>query len=107
MDLQLSTRRIGGSLVVALGGIADLSTAPRLSDGLARITADDPGESIVVDLDGLVILDDVALGLLLGMAARCRASGGKLAVVCTDPRIRARLAETRVDQIVPIRASVA
>jgi anti-sigma B factor antagonist len=107
MDLQCATSRIGDRLVVAIGGVADLSTAPRLQGHLRAATTAHPGERLVVDLDGVVVLDDVALGLLLGAAARARELGGDLELVCTQPRLRERLAVTRFDQVVAVRTSIA
>ncbi len=107
MDLELTTTMVGTRLVVALTGIADLSTAPLLHDHLRRTCAGHPAETIVLDLDGLIAIDDAALGLLLGAAARAREAGGDLELVCTNERVRARLASTRLDRCVTVRAAIA
>ena len=107
MDLELTTTAVGTHLVVALSGIADLSTAPLLHDQLRRTCTDHPGETIVLDLDGLVAIDDAALGLLLGAAARGRVAGGDLELVCTNGRIRSRLSSTRLDRCVNVRDAIA
>lgn len=107
MDLQCTTSRVGDAVVLALGGYADLSTAPRLQSQLQLAVGEHRGERVVVDIDGLVALDDVALGLLLGAAARAREDGGELVLVGTNARIRQRLAATRVDRVVTVLGSIA
>ena len=107
MDLQLTTARVGEHVVISLAGIADLSTAPGLFDYLRRACGDHRGDTLLVDIDGLVSLDDAALGLLLGAAARARQFGGELELVCTNERLAARLASTRFDRAVAVRTSIA
>jgi anti-sigma B factor antagonist len=103
VDLQIDTRHIGDQVVVALGGVADLSTAPLLHQRLRRACVDHPGVTLTVDLDGLVALDDAALGMLLGAAAHAREAGGELQLVCTNERLRERLAVTRLDRCLTVR----
>ncbi len=106
MSLSTTTRQVGDAVVLSLDGIADLSTAPRLQDALRRVVALHPGRRIVVDLDGPITIDDVALGLLLGAAATARAAGGELEVVATGPKLRERLTATRFDLAVAVRDSI-
>ena len=106
MELRAITSEVGGHVVVALDGIADLASVTVLHDRLRRVIALHPGGSIVVDVDGAVVLDDVALGLLLGAAAGARSTGGVLQVVCSNVRIRRRLAATRFDHAVAVRSSI-
>lgn len=106
MDLRISTRAAGERHVVALDGIADLSTVPVLQSTLRREIAAAPGATVVVDVDGLVSLDDVALGVLLGAAATAREHGGDLEVLTTSPRWTERFRTTRFEQAVAIRDRV-
>ncbi len=94
---------VGDTPTIALGGLVDLGSVPFLQDVLTRAVLDHAGETIVVDLDGVVSFDDVALGLLLAAAGRARDLGGELEIVCTSDRLLARLASTRFDQAVTIR----
>ena len=103
MDLSVTTRAIGERHVVALDGIADLSTVPVLQSTLRREIAGAPGATIVVDVDGLVSLDDVALGILLGAAASAREHGGDLEVVTASPRWIERFRTTRFEHAVAVR----
>ena len=106
MDLRLTTSRIGEHPVAALSGIADLSTAPILYDCLRRVCSEHPGETVLIDLDGLIALDDAALGLLLGAAARAREAGGDIELVCTQDRLCKRLRTTRLDRALVVRHSI-
>ena len=90
-----------GTTVVELDGDADLGALPQLQQLLAR-AVDTASTAVVVDLDGLTVLDDAALGLIVGAAASARRRGVELRLICTDPRRRARLVDTRLDHIIPV-----
>ncbi len=72
--------------VVHLSGEIDLAQAPQVQERLDRL-ADDGATTIVVDLREATFLDSVALGVLVGSLKRCRAAGGTLHLVVTEPRI--------------------
>jgi anti-anti-sigma factor len=97
MQLHTTLDEVGGSIVVTVDGHDDLSRAIRQH----------PGVTVLVDLDAVSVLDDAGLGILLGAAASARGQGGDLAVVCTRPALRERLAVTRFDRAVDIRDSIA
>lgn len=107
--MNLSTRRrmIGDIDALIVEGSVDLSTVPQLQDSLSRLVSESRGHTSVVDLDGVISLDDTALGILLGAAGRARSSGGELIVVCTSEKLRLRLTETRFDQAVHVRSTIA
>ena len=94
-------RHVGDATVLELDGDADLAALPALSQLLTKAVSSASGP-IVVDLDGLALLDDAALGLILGAAATARRRGLELRLLCTGERRRARLADTRVDRIVDV-----
>ena len=106
MDLSISTREISGVCVVAIDGVADLASAPQLQSGLRRVITSAAGRTVVVDLDGLLGLDDVALGILLGAAAAARDLGGDLEVATVSERWRNRFRATKFDLAVAVRDSV-
>jgi anti-anti-sigma factor len=105
VDLQVRVALVGDTPTIALGGLVDLGSVPILQDVLTRAVLDHPGETIVVDLDGVVSFDDTALGLLLAAAGRARELGGELEIVCTSDRLLARLASTRFDRAVTVRTT--
>jgi anti-sigma B factor antagonist len=104
MELSIHVTKVGAHDVVSLAGEVDVATLPRLADALLRALG--PGRRLVVDLDGVHVLDDAALGLLLGAAGRARLSEGDLVVVASAPVLRDRLALTGFDRAVTVVASV-
>lgn len=103
MDLRIGTRLVGDAHVVELDGLADLASIPLLQSHLRRAIGTAPGATVVVDVDGLVALDDVALGVLIGAASTAREQGGDLEVLTTSERWRARLHANRFDRAVTVR----
>ena len=105
--MELVTRQtiVGTYQVLNLSGEVDLATMPRLSDALTKLLASATGLA-VVDLDGLSILDDTGLGLLLGAAGRARQGGAELVVVCSAPALRSRLSLTGFDRAVRVTESI-
>ena len=90
-----------GATVLELDGDADLGALPQLQQLLARAVGV-ASTAVVVDLDGLTGLDDAALGLIVGAAASARRRDVELRLICTEPRQRARLADTRLDRIIGV-----
>lgn len=107
MDLQSSTSITAGVPVVTLEGTVDLSSLSRLRDPLLRAVVEHPGERVVVDLDGVDVLDDTGLGIVLGIAGRAREGGGDLAVVVTTLRLRQRFTATGLDRAIRLHPSIA
>ena len=92
---------------MAVAGAVDLATIPVLRDALVRAVARHPGELVAVDLDGVSVLDDTGLGILLGSAGRARENGGDVGLVASDRRIRSRLGACGLDRAVAVADSVA
>jgi anti-sigma B factor antagonist len=72
--------------IVSLSGEIDLAQAPRVQEQLDRL-ADEGATTIVIDLRDATFLDSVALGVLVGALKRCRAAGGTVHLVVSEPRI--------------------
>lgn len=106
MDLELRRSIIGARHVLVVTGDVDLVSLPRFNDALARLVADTTGATTVVDLDGVGLLEDAALGLLLGAAGRARQGAGDVVVVATEPRLRSRLTTTGFDRAITVTNSV-
>ena len=102
MDLKITARSVGDRRVVTLDGIADLSTIPVLMSRLQREIAVAGAATVVIDVDGLISLDDVALGIFLGAAATAREHGGDLEVLTTSQRWRDRFRATRFEHAVTV-----
>jgi anti-anti-sigma factor len=103
VDLQVRVDTVGDTPTVGLGGLADLASVPLLHDVLTRAVLDHPGETVVVDLDGVVGLDDSALGMLLGAAGRARDLGGDVEIVCSSDTLLERFRSTGLDRAVTVR----
>lgn len=105
--MSLSVRRdvVGEVDVIALTGTVDLSTLPRFTDALNRAVAE--GRPVVaVDLEAISVIDDAALGILLGAASRLRRADRRLVLVISDSRIVEHLEATGVASIIPIVPSL-
>jgi len=94
---------VGDDAVVTLSGEVDLATIPLLYDALSKALAHHPGRFIIVDLDGVTVLDDTGLGVLLGAAGSVRQTGADLVVVCNNQRLRERLDLTGFSRAVEVR----
>lgn len=106
MPLRVAASLVAGRSVVALSGALDLSTVPALQNALTTAILDNPATTIAVDLDGVEAIDDVALGVLLGAAARARRGGGDLVVVTGDDALRQRFALSGFDRAITVAASL-
>lgn len=106
MDLELRRTVIGGRHVLMVTGDIDLVSLPRFNDALTRLVTDSAGSVVAVDLDGAGLIEDAALGLLLGAAGRARSAHGDLLVVATEPKLRARVSLTGLDRAITVTNSV-
>lgn len=88
--------------MVELDGDADLASVPQLSQLLTRAFAVTDAGGVIVDVDALTVLDDTALGQLIGAAATARRRERTFSIACTNERVRRRLRETRIDEIIDV-----
>lgn len=101
MSLSVRLETLDGIDVIALTGAVDLSTLPRLADALNRAVS--VGQPVVaVDLEAISVIDDAALGTLLGAASRLRRDGRRMVIVGSDSRVTDHLAATGVASIIPV-----
>ena len=89
-----------------VSGEIDLSTVPMLHDALRRIISDHLAQTVAIDLDGISVLDDTGLGVLLGAAGRAREQGGDLVIVCTAERLLRRFDLSGLSRAVDVRARI-
>jgi len=78
---------VGNLPTLHVSGELDLSSVAILRDAAVRLVAESPGVTIAIDVDGVTVIDDMGLGVLLGAAARAREGGGDLVLVCTSERL--------------------
>ena len=93
---------VDGEVVISLSGEVDMATIPLLHDALSKALAYHPGRGLIIDLDGLTVLEDMGLGLLLGAAGSVRQAGADLAVICSNVRLRERLELTGFSRAVDV-----
>jgi anti-sigma B factor antagonist len=87
----------GDSIVVAVSGEIDLATSPTLRGRLDALV-EEGRSSLVVDLRRTTFLDSTGLGVLVHALKRCRAAGGDLQLVITEPRILSLFAITGLEE---------
>lgn len=87
--------------MVSVLGDLDLAALPRLTEELGHLR--DTGK-VTLDLEGVDYLDPVCLGALLAAELRTRRAGGSLDVLA-GPEVRRLLRETRLDEIIEVRAA--
>lgn len=98
--------RVAGQQVVVVEGEIDLATVPRLRDALAHAITGEGDGPVFVDLDGVTVLADIGLGVLLGAAATGRRAGRVVEIVCSTPRLVELLRETGLDRVIDVRSRV-
>ena len=105
MDLSLATRTEGDRTVVIMGGGIDVYTAPKLREQLIDLVSSG-AYHLVVDMEGVKLLDSTGLGVLVGGLKRVRAHEGSLRLVCTQERILKIFPITGLTKVFPIHSSV-
>jgi len=105
--MRAAVSTVGDAVVVAVDGVVDLAAVGTLHGDLVRAIRRHPGDTLIVDLDGVESIDDAGLGVLMGAAAAARSNGGDLQVVCNRVALRARLESTRFDRAVDVRSTIA
>ena len=105
MNLSSHATLIDDIYVIGFTGELDMSTLPKLSDLLNK-AINDNHVHLALDLDGITVLDDAALGILLGASSRIRINGGHMYIVCSNPKISDYLKRTQLDLIIPLATSV-
>ncbi len=103
MELICSLALIGTTPVLQVSGEVDLATLPYFRDQLVRAVSLHDGVTLFVDLDGVTVLDDTGLGMLLGTAGRAREQGGDLVIVSSNERLLERFEQTRLNKALEVR----
>lgn len=107
VDLICRTSIVGEMPTLEATGEIDLASVPQLHDAVRRLVADHPTQTVAIDLDGVSVLDDAGLGVLLGGAGRAREQGGDLVIVCTAERLLRRFQISGLSRAVEVRGRLA
>ena len=103
--LTVLVRHEPGYVLVTVAGEVDFASAARLRERLFTLAA--TGRPLVADLDRVTFIDAAGLGVLAGAARQAAAHGASLRVVCARRQVRRLFGLTRLDQTVPVAASLA
>ena len=106
MELVCSLGLVGTTPVLQVSGEIDLATLPYLRDQLMRAVSLHKGTTLFVDLDGVTVLDDTGLGMLLGTAGRAREQGGDLVIVSNNERLLERFELTRLNKALEVHRNI-
>lgn len=93
----------GDPAVVVATGTLDVRTAPALRELFVEL-ATAGRYHVVVDLDGVEVLDSTGLGVLVGAVRRVQPHGGSLRLICTDNAI---LGVVGLARMLPVYPSLA
>ena len=100
-SLEIHVERLQGMTVFELRGDLDFHTAERLHAELDD--AIDRGASrILLDLSPLRFCDSSGLQVVVSAYHRLMMGGGRLALVCNDPRVRRIFRVTRLDRVLGV-----
>ena len=108
METQIERRDGGEVPVLAVHGELDFDGAPNLRLALVAAIDENPGQRVVVDLEGVDFIDSAGLGVLVGGLKRARSYHGQLVLVATGRsviRVLELTGLTRVFEIHPSRAA--
>ncbi len=102
MQLCANAQLADDVLTVAFEGEITMATLPVLNDLLSRHLQEHPDTAFSLNFEAVHAVDDAGLGVLLGFVGKLRAARIPCVVVCSQPRIRERLASTGFDTVVPV-----
>ena len=105
MDLRLDVSTRGDWSVVTVGGEIDVATAPRLREQLIALV-NDGRYHLVIDLEAVDFIDSTGLGVLISGLKRVRLHDGRLALVCTEPRVLKVFEITGLLAVFPVHDTV-
>jgi anti-sigma B factor antagonist len=93
-----------GTTIVVASGEVDLYTSPGLHEAMVAAAA--CATRIIVDLRAVTFLDSTGLGVLAGAYTRARNEGGSVSLVGPSGLVREVLHITRLDDALPVYASL-
>lgn len=98
----MRTRQEGQWTVVRVVGDVDLANLPALKQQVDLVREGD----LALDLGSVTLWDPVAFGIVVAASLRVHRRGDRFAVVVGPGRVRTLFAESRVDEIIDVRASL-
>ena len=102
-QLVIDSRREGDSLVLALRGELDLTSAPVFDRELEQVALSNPGR-LVIDLSGLSFMDSTGLRALLQAREQASANQQELALRRGPRQVQRVLELTKTDEVFTFEA---
>ena len=108
MQLGLTERRDGKTVVLAPAGRIDMATADQFRDRLIPLItkAAAGGESVVLDFSGVDYISSAGLRVLMLAAKEAKSAGGKIAVAALQPLVNEIFQISRFDKVLPCHVGV-
>jgi anti-sigma B factor antagonist len=106
MFVAVVHQRGDGEVRLVVTGELDLAAAPAFRRELRAAEArleGSTGSELVVDLEGVTLLDSVGMGLLAGAARRTTEAGCTFHLEGVAPALSDLLSRTRLDGVLPVR----
>jgi anti-anti-sigma factor len=91
----------GGVQRIALEGRLDIDGVQAIDVRFTALTATGKA-NFVLDLAGVTLLASIGIRLLVTAARAQRARGGKIAIACAQPAVRASLVSAGIDHVIPL-----
>ena len=98
-------RPVEGLIVAQVSGEIDVAGTHAFTEQLLSLLDEEPAQ-LVIDLSAVVYVDTFALSALDDVAKRCRLEDCRLAIVCSEGRMRGAIATTGLDQFVATHATL-
>lgn len=103
--LNISTRRQGTTVIVALAGSASMEHCEQLATQLLQACETKP-PALVVDLTALEFICSLGLGGIVAAYIRMQRHGGKLVLAAPGGAIRDMLTVTKLGTLLKVHATV-
>jgi anti-sigma B factor antagonist len=101
MTFAIGSSTRGSATVFSIRGDIDLNTAPLLLEALDTLGGR-AAEPVILDLSEVAFLDSSALGALVGAEKQISHAGGRLTVVCSDPKVLRIFTITRLTEVIDV-----
>ena len=110
--MELNTKNFGGITVIELAGQMTVDNIYSLTKSIERIVFpftgkidDSAGKShseVILDMEGVKVIDSAGIGTIVFLTKKCRALGGDLKMVSVSPEVRSVLEIVKLDKIFQI-----
>lgn len=104
--MEITCKRSGKTLIVALEGELDHHTAEKVRTRLDMEIVSAGTKNMIFDLSKVRFMDSAGIGVIVGRHKNIARLGGRTAVACMNPQTRKILELTGFSNIIPFFDSV-